>query len=192
MVMQTKGVSSFVLVDEQYRDSFMEIEQIIENDEVNLFFDYIGEGDTSKVYGYNGVAVKVYCDYYGDPHDLAAIFENELAMMKELQECPYTPKLLAYKEKSYIVMEYIEGFDLESYIYHHSTNEQSEKVLQEQTSRQLEHFKLICKLKGIAPKDLHDNNILVKDDGTLYVIDFGMYEKVACVDSLSDGIITNA
>lgn len=72
---------------------------------------------------------------------------------------------------NYIVMEYVDGVDLKSYIKDHqpfSLREYQEIMLQVLSGMASAHQ------KGIIHRDLKPQNIMIKPDGTVKIMDFGI------------------
>lgn len=99
---------------------------------------------------------------------------NEARRMAKVQNNPVIVKIFGFFEEdefAYIVMEYIKGSSLRDFL------ERLDKTMsfQECTAFLRPVFQALGEIhkKGIIHRDLTPENILVKEDGTLKIIDFG-------------------
>lgn len=99
---------------------------------------------------------------------------NEARRMAKFQNSPVIVKILDFfeeEELAYIVMEYVKGSSLRDYL------ERLDEPMGFQKSVEFMRpvFQALYEIhkKGIIHRDLSPDNILVKEDGTLKIIDFG-------------------
>lgn len=99
---------------------------------------------------------------------------NEARRMAKFQNNPVIVKILSFFEEdefAYIVMEYVKGVSLRDFL------ERRDELMSFQESVEFMEpvFQALREIhkKGIMHRDLTPDNILVKEDGTLKIIDFG-------------------
>jgi len=108
--------------------------------------------------------------------------ESAVDMQRALREIDILMKLshpsiislhqvIHHKDKLFIVMDYVHGTDLMSYIQ--SNNGLSEKEAQ-RCFRQIVSALQYCHARGVIHRDVKPKNILVDMQGNLKLIDFGM------------------
>lgn len=140
----------------------------------------IGEGGMADVYRgtdlleERAVAVKILKDEYNDNSELVRRFNNESRAISVLNH-PNIVKVfdVSVKDKiHYIVMECIEGITLKEYI------EQRGEPL---TYKEVVHFTSQVLLamqhahnKGVIHRDIKPQNIMILEDGSIKVMDFGI------------------
>jgi len=76
-----------------------------------------------------------------------------------------------WQHKQYIVMEYVRGKTLKQLISYRGALEQKEAVA---IMRQLVEATMIAHQNNIIHRDIKPQNVLVKDDGTIKITDFGI------------------
>lgn len=125
------------------------------------------------------------------PENQHELFTNFLREIKLLHQV-FHPNIVrvfnyyVYPEKTlgYIVMEYVEGLDIEEYI--ESNPEDANRVF-EQTVEAFEHLEA----NGILHRDLRPANILVKNGPVVKVIDLGFGKKVTSAADYDKSISLN-
>lgn len=141
--------------------------------------ELIGEGGMAEVYkgvdviDNKSVAIKILKKEYAENEEFLRRFRNESKAIAVLSH-PNIVRIydVGFSEQlQYIVMEYIEGITLKEYI-------EEEQVL---TWKDTVHFviQILRALqhahdKGIVHRDIKPQNIMMFDDGTIKVMDFGI------------------
>lgn len=135
--------------------------------------DKIGKGGSAVVYKAWNKALKCYvavkiCDNKQD----FQIKEREV--LKELRH-PALPMLLDYmetKESMYLVMEYIEGLNLEEYIERYGPIEEEQAI---SWAVEIAEVLLFLHTRGepVIYQDLKPSNVMIDTDGKIRLIDFG-------------------
>jgi predicted Ser/Thr protein kinase len=119
------------------------------------------------------VALKFLAPGLGANPGVLARFEREAAILKQLQH-PNIVRLIAtgkVQKTPFMVMEYIEGKDLQQVLRHHGPFLWEEVV---------EFGKHICAAlqhahdKGVIHRDLKPSNLMIMEDGTIKLTDFGI------------------
>ncbi|MHC5226282.1 serine/threonine protein kinase [Ignatzschineria sp. LJL83] len=99
------------------------------------------------------------------------IFEQEIALMKELEPFHNFPKLLFYNAEEYLMaIEYIDGVGVHKYVQTQQLDLASRLILIEKILQIFVELESI----GIIHGDIHASNILVDTFGKPYLIDFGL------------------
>lgn len=135
--------------------------------------DKIGKGGSAVVYKAWNKALKCYvavkiCDNKQD----FQIKEREV--LKELRH-PALPMLLDYmetKESMYLVMEYIEGLNLEEYIERYGPIEEEQAI---SWAVEIAEVLLFLHTRGepVIYQDMKPSNVMIDTDGKIKLIDFG-------------------
>ena len=97
-----------------------------------------------------------------------------LAMMKGLKGVVEVQDYFEENETAYIVMEYIHGMSLDKYVKQHSV---SSKALLEMMKEPINALVNLHK-QGVLHRDITPSNMLVREDGTVKLIDFGAAAKM--------------
>lgn len=161
---------------EYFKESLVDINQIIERNNYDEILDYIGEGFSSTVYGYDDFAVKLFNKNYGS----FRFRDEDYKFLNILKESEFFPNLYAYEEKSFIVVDYIEGYLLTEIDTAINNNYFSKEVLSEldiKVSNQFNEIFNFCKSKNILPFDLHGDNVIINEKGDICVIDVGYFKE---------------
>ncbi len=93
--------------------------------------------------------------------------KNEAFVLNYLHKYDFSPNLIDYCDKKYILTEYIEGITLRDYKF------ASVKNVAKIMINICEKIKLLHNL-GIVHCDLKPDNIIIKNDDTISIIDFGI------------------
>lgn len=173
-------MGNLICMKKKYEKDLLEIEKIMKGDLYDEILDYVGEGLFSVVYGFDDLAIKKYTDDSCSMSELEEHMDDHI-YLKELTRSKYYPTLVAYKEKEYLVTEFIEGYTL-SDLY--------DKLIMGYDLAKLvdvENFKYYMKniekaishslSKNIVPVDVHLGNIMVKEDGNIVIVDVGNFVK---------------
>lgn len=147
--------------------------------------EQLGKGGTSKVYKVRDVETeKVYAlkrYITSDPANEKTLLENiknELNVLKYVSH-PALPKIYdIIKEDDYffLVMEYVEGIDLKEFIKVNGRLKKKQVVsIMEQVCSGL--YYLHSLEKPIIYRDLKPSNIILKEDGNIKLIDFGIAKR---------------
>ena len=120
---------------------------------------------------------------------LVELFQQETRVLQRLKH-PGIPKLepdgyftisSGQQELHCLVMEYIEGLNLEQWLDHYS-------YLREKMAfswlRQLNEILLTLHQNHIVHRDIKPSNIMIKPDGKLILIDFGTVQDMKKIDPL--------
>jgi tetratricopeptide (TPR) repeat protein/predicted Ser/Thr protein kinase len=119
------------------------------------------------------VAIKILYPQFSE--DLAYIqrFNREAKLASTLTD-PHIVRVLDYgatRDVHYLVMEYIEGQNLRSVIDEHGSLSWREALgFLDQLAVALEH----AHLHGVVHRDIKPQNLMITEDGTLKVLDFGI------------------
>jgi tetratricopeptide (TPR) repeat protein len=119
------------------------------------------------------VAIKVLYPQFGEDLGYIQRFNREAKLASTLSD-PHIVRVLDYgatRDVHYLVMEYIEGRDLRSLISDQG-NLPWQEALQylDQLAVALDH----AYLHGVVHRDIKPQNLMVTEDGTLKVLDFGI------------------
>ncbi len=119
------------------------------------------------------VAIKILKDEFSDNKDFIRRFKNESKAIAVLSH----PNIVKVYDVSfgnriqYIVMEYIEGITLKNYLNHQKNIKWKESIhfiIQILMALKHAHY------KGIIHRDIKPQNIMLLQDGTIKVTDFGI------------------
>ena len=140
----------------------------------------IGRGGMADVYlardlilDNEEVAIKVLRTNYQTDQIAVARFQREARAMAELTH----PNIVAIRDigeedgQQFLVMEYVDGFDLKKYIQDNAplSNNEVVRIMNEVLSAMS-----LAHQKGIVHRDLKPQNILLTKKGTVKVTDFGI------------------
>ena len=144
------------------------------------FVEEIGEGGMSHVYLIRRpsdgapVALKVLkSDALPDPEKMARLArrsEGEIATALRHENVVHTYEYGKCGEHCYIVMEYIDGPNLRNVVLEGAQPELQKMDVTVQIGRGLEHIHS----RGLVHRDICPKNILLTQDGTAKIIDFGL------------------
>ncbi len=144
----------------------------------------LGEGGMSRVYlgedptTHQLVAIKELLPNLAHSKDLRERFRREAQIMAKLDH-PNIVKLLKFEETAtsfYLIMEYVDGMDLEQHIKE-VTGPISEPKAIEIMSVLLDAFGYAHE-KGVVHRDIKPANIIITRDGKVKVLDFGIAKIV--------------
>lgn len=161
----------------------------------------IAEGGTAKVYwgvdrrsGYPVAIKELKVKHFKNPAIRQKFKEMEPELYAYLEH-PNIPKLVDFidikeREQMFIVMEYIEGKNLEQYIYQEIGLIPEERALpmfiQVLDTVDYIHW------KGYLHLDLKSNNVMILPDGKIKLIDLGIASRIKEASSDSSGFGTPA
>lgn len=138
---------------------------------------FLAEDETAR----RPVAIKFLRDVWSDPADLRRHFARETQMLAKLEH-PYIARLYELgvhpNGTPYFIMEYVEGQPLDQYC-------RERKYLIEERMRL---FRLACEAvvyahsRAVIHLDLKSANILVTEDGTPKLLDFGIARHLESLD----------
>ena len=122
---------------------------------------YVASGKSGDVYQFGGeVAIKIFkqdSKYTKDP-----------LILNDLSHIDGYPKLYSYIPNQYMVMEFVKGktiYDIEG----------RENYLLKDYRSAIANIISETNARGIYPKDLHLNNIMIDERGKLYIVDVGRF-----------------
>ena len=124
------------------------------------------------------VALKFLHEQHSADPGFVARFREEARSAARIQH-PNVVQVLDYgrwDDKYFIAMEFVEGVSLREYLKEKgqlSVNEAIELMLQTAAAVEAAHQ------QGVVHGDLKPENVLVRDDGTIRVVDFGLARAVA-------------
>ena len=138
----------------------------------------IGEGAMASLYLVSGergerVVIKVPChSLQADPVSLVA-FENELRLAPYLQDFPYAymPRIRREGSGEYLVMDYIHGVDLWSYLKEHGCLAELEAIA---LAKKIVRAAAELHNRRIVHLDLKLSNVMVTPEREVRLIDFGL------------------
>ncbi len=131
------------------------------------------------------VALKFLAPGLGANPGILARFEREAAILKQLQHANIVRLLATGKAQKtpYMVMEYIEGKNLQQVLQYHGPFLWDEVV---------EFGKQICAAlqhahdKGVIHRDLKPSNLMITEDGTIKLTDFGIAKDLDVTQLTAD------
>ena len=173
-------MGNLIYKKKKYKKDLLEIENIMKTDLYNEILDYVGEGLFSIVYGFDDLAIKKYRNKYCSMEELEEHMEDHV-YLKELTRSKYYPNLVAYKEKEYVITEIVEGYTLSELYIELIKGHDLAKLVNIETFK--DYRKNIKKAinyslsKNIVPVDVHLENIMIKMDGSIVIIDVGNFIK---------------
>ena len=163
--------------DNYLKESLLDIKDIVENKYYQEILETIGSGCSADVYGYDDLAIKV---FNGNKNGTFRYREDDHKIyLKLANKSNYFPKLYAYVEQKYMVVDLIEGFPL-SEIGENIKNDTLKFDLTKFYENFFDNMGDIvdyCFKEKIIPFDMHDDNIIVKEDGSLCIVDLGYFEE---------------
>ena len=118
------------------------------------------------------VALKFLPDYITDDSKARERFRNEARAAASLNH-PNITQIHALEESdhgSFIVMEYVDGVELKKLIQRNDLSLERKKEIALEVSKALG----TAHKKGIIHRDVKSSNIMIRDDGTVKVMDFGL------------------
>ncbi|MBO5971010.1 MAG: PASTA domain-containing protein [Clostridia bacterium] len=121
----------------------------------------------------SAVAIKMLRDDFADDRESLNIFMNESKVVSMLSHPNIVSiRAVSFKtEKKYLVMEYIDGISLRTYMDRRGALDFDEFIsFSEQILAALEH----AHSRGVVHRDIKPQNILVLKDGFIKVTDFGI------------------
>jgi serine/threonine protein kinase len=144
----------------------------------------LGEGGMGTVYLAEHinfdrkVAIKAIHPHLAKNEEIRQRFKNEAATMARLQH-PNIVSLYDYfvdEEGLYLIMELVEGVELESYLRNIGSplDEDVSTAFMKQLLDAFSH----AHEKGVVHRDIKPANILITNDGTIKVLDFGIAKIV--------------
>lgn len=110
-------------------------------------------------------------------------FQNERELLASLQHGNIASLIGGghYQDRLYMIMEWVQGIALMDYVQNNALN----------LNQTLNCFKQICQAlsyahsKGIIHRDIKPSNILVTDDGTIKLLDFGIAKTIDAESTLT-------
>lgn len=128
-------------------------------------------------------------DVYGEEHDaVIQSFLTEANLMKKLDH-PVLPRIVDIIDNKYVVMDYIEGEDLEKILEKYGAQEQKMVISWGKTLCEVLDY-LHTRVPPIIYRDMKPGNIKLRPDGTIRLFDFGIareYKKDKPTDTISLG-----
>ena len=138
----------------------------------------LGEGGSGKVF----LAMDVHLDrLVAVKESCESVFLEEMKILKELDHTglPIIFDYFMEQGKAFLVMEYIEGITLRQFLLKHKKVEEGQAV-----KWMLELCHIVQYLHDRHPaviyRDLKPENIMIRQDGTLKLIDLGGAVRFAC------------
>ena len=106
--------------------------------------------------------------------------DDDYKFLNILKDFSYFPNLYAYKEGEFMIVDYIEGYNVSdidialknSYFYNDTIDDLTRLI-----SKQIWDVVDICKKHNIIPFDLHPENVKINHKGELHVIDVGFFKE---------------
>lgn len=96
--------------------------------------------------------------------------KNNVFSLLQKINCPYLPEIKDIIDGRVIIEEYVDGVTLEQKITENSLNEKQRKKIFKQLLSALD----ILHKNGIVHRDVKLSNIIIKNDGTPVLVDFGI------------------
>lgn len=147
--------------------------------------ELLGEGGTSNVFKAMDIHTKEICALKryitSDPANNKTLLEGMERELSVLKHCthPVLPKiynLIKEQEDFYLVMEYVEGIDLKSYVETNGTLKKREiKNIMEQICSGL--YYLHSLEPPVIYRDLKPSNVILTDERKIKLIDFGIAKR---------------
>lgn len=161
------------------------INSIIKYDMLDTSGELIGSGSCGKVYrvlsDYN---VKVYYKLKDETENQH--IQDEI-ILNDLKGSTFYPKVYYSVPNKYVIKEHIEGKTFEEMsigVFKEGSDFDLIKFYHSLPA-QLESLYDFTLNRGYYPIDLEDENILIREDGTICIIDVGLFEKFDLVDKKS-------
>lgn len=161
----------------ELKESLLDIKDIVEDKDYEEILETIGSGCSADVYGYDDLAVKIFNGnkngtfrYRDDDHKI---------YLKLANKSNYFPKLYAYVEQKYMVVDLIEGFPISEI----AENIKNNNIKFDLNQFYEDFFDNMCDIldycfkEKVIPFDMHEDNIIVREDGSLCVVDLGYFEE---------------
>jgi serine/threonine-protein kinase len=115
------------------------------------------------------VALKLISSDRSDDLNFLGFFEREAKSMATLDH-PNIVKLLRYRAGQYLVMDYVRGKTLEEVVAEGPMDPEKVKEIFSSLLEALDYAHRI----GVIHRDLKPTNIMIREDGTVKVMDFGI------------------
>lgn len=148
----------------------------------NVKNEPIGSGGMGEVYlGWdsngNTVAIKKMRAELTTDANLRAFFHREVNTLKQLDHQSIVKMYASFEENGhlYLVMEYIEGESIEQYIKRKGALKENEAI--SLLSNILSAVDYLHK-KGFVHRDIKPGNIMIRTDGTVCLLDFGIVKDM--------------
>ena len=156
----------------------------------------IGEGGMGKVYRCRDhtlnrrVAIKVLHDKYGRDEHYQARFRREARSLASLSH-PSIAQIFsidsAEDDSLYIVMEYVEGHSVQERLAEEGSFSAAEAV---RSILQVARGLQAALEGGLVHRDIKPSNLLLRPDGVVKIVDFGLSKEVSKDDTLTEeGIV---
>lgn len=164
-------------------------------DRLAPYFDdleFIGAGMTSRVFKglekktRTPVAIKVLNPHLNTDRISLERFKREIQITRSIQH-PHVISIydLAVKSPPYfLVMEYVDGKNLKDYIQLHSPLSVPAVLA---ILAQLLHALSLCHAKNVIHRDLKPQNIMITEQGSVKILDFGIARMTALKDLTQTG-----
>lgn len=153
------------------------INEIIEHGLLEELGEFIGGGSCGMVYKVLGkYNVKKYFKPK-TPEDNQHL-KDEL-ILKDLQGSSLYPKIYFSKPGEYIIKEHIEGYTFDNICKAILNNETDFNLMEfyKNLTPQLQNLYDFTISKGYYPIDLENDNVVIRNNGTICIIDVGLFEK---------------
>lgn len=131
-------------------------------------FTFLGEGNDAEVYGFHQYAVKF--------KKINGGVLNDSEILKKIGDISTFPRLYAYKEDEYIIMERVKGMTLGELGL--KSMEQL-RFLPEELKHGLLQGIEQCFHRSVVPHDIHLHNVMYsEEENKLWIIDVGRFVEV--------------
>lgn len=127
--------------------------------------DCIGRGASGKVYQYRDYAVKRLLR--------KNVKHKDIEILEALQGVSCIPTLFATIDERVIIMDRVKGVTLYQYIYGNVKIHIDPKFDKLYEQGLIEIIKV-----GYSPKDLHEENIMIDQNGKPVIVDVGLFQRV--------------